>query len=77
MKVQFPLGWLQPLALGAVVVAPKFWCIVSGEGNDPVIPGEGFTEYGMSSRQGRAGFPVYTRLCVAEDNVIGANVMRV
>ena len=71
MKVQFPLGWLRLVALGAVVVAPKVGCIVSGEGNEPVIPSEGFTEYGVASRQGRAGFPVYARQCVADDDVVG------
>ena len=50
---------------------PKVGCMVSGEGNDPVIPGEGLTEYGVASRQGRAGFPVYARQCVADDDVVG------
>jgi len=58
MKVQFPFVWLRRGALGAVVVATNVGWRVSGEGDDLVIPGEGFTEHGVASRQGWAGFPV-------------------
>ena len=77
MKDQFALGGLCLCALGTVVVAPNIWWRVSGEENYSVVPGERVTEYGVASCQRRAGFPVPTRLCVAEDDVVGADVLRV
>ena len=50
---------------------------MSGKEEYPVIPGERGTGYGVASCQRRAGFPVPTRLCVAEDDVGGADVLRV
>ena len=76
MKDQFALGGLCLCALGTVVVAPNVWWRVSGEENYSVIPGERVTEDGVASFQRRAGFPVPTRLCVADDDVVWADVLR-
>ena len=77
MKGQFPLVRLCLCALGAVGVVPNVWWRLSGEEKYPVIPGERLTAYGEASCQRRAGFPVDARLCVADDDVVGVDVMRV
>ena len=76
MKDQFALGGLCLCALGTVVVAPNVWWRVSGEENYSVLPGEALASYGVASCQRRAGFPVYSRLCVADDDVVWADVLR-
>ena len=58
-------------------MARNVWWMVSGEEDYSVIPGERVTEDGVASCQRRAGFPVPTRLCVADDDVVGADVLRV
>ena len=77
MKNQLPFGSGSRGICGRAVVAAGVEWGVSGQGDDSAIRGEGFAEDVVASRQGWAGLPVSARLCVANDYVCEAIVVRV
>ena len=76
LKVQFALDTWCRCGPGNEVAVGRVEWRVSEQGDGSVIRGEGFSEDRAASNQGWAGFPVLARLCVANDDVCGANVVR-